>query len=143
MLGLRCIRVVVLADVVYAILFVLRFSALFRAVGALVFLIVGAGELIVSGYRVYPDKIEIRVLRKTYQVRRDAIVRISVAEGRGIGGRLVYLVTARGDRQVPGLAVLPFSLGRVEVTRQVDELKAWLAERDRESAPPWRPPRPD
>jgi hypothetical protein len=131
MLGLRCIRVVVLADVVYAILFVLRFSALFRAVGALVFLIVGAGELLVSGYRVYPDKIEIRVLRKTYQVRRDAVVRISVAERRGIGGRLVYLVTARGDRQVPGLAVLPFSLGRVEVTRQVDELKAWLAERDR------------
>ncbi|MEA2522079.1 MAG: hypothetical protein QOI81_1725 [Actinomycetota bacterium] len=131
MLGLRCIRVVVLADVVYAILFVLRFSAIFRAVGALVFLIVGAGELLVSGYRVYPDKIEIRVLRKTYQVRRDAVVRISVAERRGIGGRLVYLVTARGDRQVPGLAVLPFSLGRVEVTRQVDELKAWLAERDR------------
>ncbi|MEA2550992.1 MAG: hypothetical protein QOE25_761, partial [Actinomycetota bacterium] len=58
MLGLRCIRVVVLADVVYAILFVLRFSAIFRAVGALVFLIVGAGELLVSGYRVYPDKIE-------------------------------------------------------------------------------------
>jgi hypothetical protein len=99
--------------------------------GALVFLIVGAGELLVSGYRVYPDKIEIRVLRRTYQVRRDAVVRISVADRRGIGGRLVYLCTARGDRQVPGLAVLPFSLGRVEVTRQVDELKAWLAERDR------------